>query len=198
MGVKYEIIIVAVHSHLQYVNGILKWNSSDSCKSTALKDRATGEKGPVTELKLGTYALLRSFSHMSHRSQSRSFVPNHPLVPVTGVLLSNGCLRLAPRGCYHHTARSTSLEAWRMWDISYVNRLCKQCGFVKVNISSIFYPFSPVYCVQRAHVWHESEPLFFYYDSIFKAHGQRFAGSKNIHNNGKIAVIVDVANGSEA
>ena len=26
-------------------------------------DRATGEKGPVTEFKLGTYALSRSFSH---------------------------------------------------------------------------------------------------------------------------------------
>ena len=41
------------------------------------------EKGPETELELGTYALLRSFSHTSHRFQSRSFVPNLPLVLVT-------------------------------------------------------------------------------------------------------------------
>ena len=41
------------------------------------------EKGPETELKLGTYALSQNFSHSSHRSRSRSFIPNHPLVPVT-------------------------------------------------------------------------------------------------------------------
>ena len=113
---------------------------SDSCESTALKDRTTGEKGPVTELELRTYALSWSFSYMSHRSQSRSFGPNRPLVPVMGVLLSNGRLRPMPRGwhcvqcggrgsyfhlrlvdfmqhashrwaCYYHTVHSTSLEA---------------------------------------------------------------------------------------
>ena len=28
---------------------------SDSCKSTALENRVTGEKGPESELELGTY-----------------------------------------------------------------------------------------------------------------------------------------------
>ena len=32
-------------------------------KSTAQKDRVTGEKGPATELELGTYTLSQSFSH---------------------------------------------------------------------------------------------------------------------------------------
>ena len=32
-------------------------------KSTAQKDRATGEKGSATELKLGTYTLSQSFIH---------------------------------------------------------------------------------------------------------------------------------------
>ena len=36
--------------------------SSDSRKSTALENRATGGEGPETELELGTYALSRSFS----------------------------------------------------------------------------------------------------------------------------------------
>ena len=62
------------------------WAGTDlfmySCNSTAQKDRATGEEGPVTELKLGTYVLSRSFNHTSHRSQSRSSVPNRPLVPI--------------------------------------------------------------------------------------------------------------------
>ena len=50
----------------------------DSCNATAQKDRATEEKGPVTELELGTYALSRSFIHASHQSWSRSFIPNCP------------------------------------------------------------------------------------------------------------------------
>ena len=41
------------------------YTGSDSCESTALKDRATGERGPATELELGTYALSWSFSHAS-------------------------------------------------------------------------------------------------------------------------------------
>ena len=32
----------------------------------AKKGRATGEKGPATELKLGTFAVLWSFSHASY------------------------------------------------------------------------------------------------------------------------------------
>ena len=51
--------------HFVYVNeylwaGIQTWGSWEVHSS---KDRAAGEKGPVTELKLGTYALSRSFSH---------------------------------------------------------------------------------------------------------------------------------------
>ena len=53
---------------------------SDSCKSTALENRVTGEKGPETELELGTYALAQSFSHSSHRPRPTSFIPN----PVKG------------------------------------------------------------------------------------------------------------------
>ena len=45
-------------------------------KSAAQK--AYGEKlGPATELKCGTYKPLRSFSHVTHQSWSRSFVPYH-------------------------------------------------------------------------------------------------------------------------
>ena len=44
---------------------------SVSCvKCTTQKEMATGNEGPVTELKLRT---MWSFSHVSHRSQSRSF-----------------------------------------------------------------------------------------------------------------------------
>ena len=43
---------------------------------TGQKEKATGEKGPATVLKLGTYALTRSFSHASHGDQLRSLVPH--------------------------------------------------------------------------------------------------------------------------
>ena len=45
-------------------------------KITALKEKATGEKGPATALKLGTYALSRSFRHASHGNRLRSSVPH--------------------------------------------------------------------------------------------------------------------------
>ena len=51
---------------------------SDSCESTAWKDRVTGEKGPATELELGTYNLSQSFSYASDRSRSGSSIPNRP------------------------------------------------------------------------------------------------------------------------
>ena len=35
-------------------------------------ERGTGKKGPATAPELGTYALSRSFSHVSHGDQSRS------------------------------------------------------------------------------------------------------------------------------
>ena len=51
---------------------------------TALKEKATGEKRPATVLELGTYALSRSFSHVSHGDRSRSSVPHRSYVPVAG------------------------------------------------------------------------------------------------------------------
>ena len=47
----------------------------------APKEKATGEKGPATAIKLGTYALSRSFSHTSHGDRPRSSVPHRPYVP---------------------------------------------------------------------------------------------------------------------
>ena len=49
------------------------------------EEKAIGEKGPATALKLGTSALTRSFRHTSHRDRSRSLVPHCSYVPVTGV-----------------------------------------------------------------------------------------------------------------
>ena len=51
---------------------------------TAQKEKATGGKGPATALELGTYALMRSFSHASHGDWLRAFVPHCSYVPVTG------------------------------------------------------------------------------------------------------------------
>ena len=56
---------------------------------TALKEKATGGKGPAPALELGTYALLRSFSHASHGDRPRSLVPHRSYVPVTDVTLSS-------------------------------------------------------------------------------------------------------------
>ena len=63
--------------------------------------KVTGEKGPVTELKLGTYALMWSFSHASHRDRWRSLISHHPYVPVCPQLrsLKTHALRLALVGC---------------------------------------------------------------------------------------------------
>ena len=69
-----------VKEGLCVVSSINTLTCSDSCKSTALENRVTGEKGPETELELGTYALSWSFSHSSHRPRSRSFIHNCPLV----------------------------------------------------------------------------------------------------------------------
>ena len=71
-----------------------------SCNSTAQKDRATRENGPVTELELRSYSPSRSCCYASHQSRSRSSIPNRPLVPVTGVPLSSSHLRPTPRGWY--------------------------------------------------------------------------------------------------
>ena len=56
----------------------------DSCNSTAQKDRAIGEIGPVTELGPGTYALSRSFSHAS-------YIPVEILRPQLPFSTSHGC-----------------------------------------------------------------------------------------------------------
>ena len=61
---------------------------SDSCKSTAQKDRETGKKGPATKLKLRKYTLSRSFSHelslpveiLGHQSPFKYFFPCRPIL----------------------------------------------------------------------------------------------------------------------
>ena len=53
-----------MHVTYMYIE-IQNYTCSDSCKSTALKYRATGEKGPETELELRTYTLSRSFGATS-------------------------------------------------------------------------------------------------------------------------------------
>ena len=74
----------------------------DSCNSTAQKDRATGEKRPVTEL--------------DSRSRSRSFVPNRPdnhrHRGTHFYLRLTDFMQYAIRcwACYQHTAHSTSLK----------------------------------------------------------------------------------------
>ena len=49
---------------------------------TLLRRKATGEKGPATELEPRTYTLLRSFSHTHYRSQSQILCLPSPYVPV--------------------------------------------------------------------------------------------------------------------
>ena len=56
---------------------------------TLLKRKATGEKGPATELEPGTYTLSRSFSHTSHQSQPQilrlpAANPSSPIALCTG------------------------------------------------------------------------------------------------------------------
>ena len=85
----------SVGAEKQYVVGECLWAgvTCEACCTPQLRqDRATGEEGAGTEIELGTYTLLRNFSHVSHRSQSRSLVASHPYVPVTGVPLSSGRL----------------------------------------------------------------------------------------------------------
>ena len=42
-------------------------------------EKATGEKGPATALKLGTYALSQIFSHASHGDQLRCLIPHRSM-----------------------------------------------------------------------------------------------------------------------
>ena len=92
----------------------MRWCNLEACcmDSTAQKEMAPGEKGPATQLKLGTYTLLRSFSHASHQSQSRSFVPSHPYVCMyvlaTGVSLSSG--RLTHENTFYTWQRLTKYD----------------------------------------------------------------------------------------
>ena len=44
------------------------------------------------QVKLGSYALSKSFSHANHRYQVQSFVPNHLYLLVMGVPLSSSRL----------------------------------------------------------------------------------------------------------
>ena len=61
---------------------------------TLLRKKATGEKGPATELERGTNTLSRSFSHTSYRSQSKSFVSHRLMyVAVVGVPLYSDRLK---------------------------------------------------------------------------------------------------------
>ena len=71
--------------------GAIVYSITIFMEHTAQKERATGKKGPATALEPGTYALSRSFSHVSHGDRSRSFFPyrSYMYVPVTGVLLSS-------------------------------------------------------------------------------------------------------------
>ena len=55
------------------------------------------EKGPATELEVGTYALLWSFSYTNHRCTSYNPSAYMALsVPVMGGPLSSGCLAHIP------------------------------------------------------------------------------------------------------
>ena len=60
---------------------------SDSCESTAQKDRATGEKGPSTE-PLNTGPMIAEFQPRNPPIPVEILRPQLPLVPVTGVPLS--------------------------------------------------------------------------------------------------------------
>ena len=63
-----------MHVTYMYIE-IQNYTCSDSCKSTALKYRAIGEKVPETELELRAYTLSRSF---------RATDPSRdPLSPIT-------------------------------------------------------------------------------------------------------------------
>ena len=67
---------------------------------TLLRRKATGEKGPATELEPGTYTLSRSFSHTNYWSQSQILCLPSPYVPVVGVPLYSDRLKPTPRGWY--------------------------------------------------------------------------------------------------
>ena len=67
---------MACRSHIHVVYYIVK-----TSLQTLLKRKATGEKGPATELEPGTYTLSRSFSHTSHRSQPQILRLPSPYVP---------------------------------------------------------------------------------------------------------------------
>ena len=71
--------------------------------------KVTGEKGPVTELKPGTYALMWSISHASHRNRSQFLVSHHLCVLVCPQLrpLKTHALKLALVGC-----NDNLLSAW--------------------------------------------------------------------------------------
>ena len=88
-----------VHAHNQYlfINHI---NGTSQLR----REKATGKKGPATALKLGTYALSRSFSHASHGDWPRSFVPHRPYV----YSLHNQYLYCCH--CYHKQQVSTELQ----------------------------------------------------------------------------------------
>ena len=76
----------------------------DSCNSTAKKDRATGEKGPTTELELGSYFHLRlaaepvtTTPHTVLASRRRSY---HMRLNFHGTKLSRIANLLNIRGCW--------------------------------------------------------------------------------------------------
>ena len=76
----------------------------------------TGEKGSVTELKLGTYALSLSLSHTSYWSQLRSFASHHLMYWLQWAVmlqpLRTHALRLVLCGLSRQLACCMNLQAW--------------------------------------------------------------------------------------
>ena len=86
-------------------------------KSTAQRIGRQGKKDQRPSSNSGP-TLYRGVSATSSRSQSRPFVPNHLLVPVTGVLLSSSRLRLPVALTFEPAA--LSFELWISQPLSQV------------------------------------------------------------------------------
>ena len=82
----YMDIPISMQHHLVDFLGNSTLRAIIYMKLTAQKEKMTGEKGPAiaTMLKLGTYALMRSFSRASHGDWSRPFVHHRSYIPDTG------------------------------------------------------------------------------------------------------------------
>ena len=118
-------------------------------KSTAQKDRATREKGPATELR--TYTLYCGVLVTSYWSQLRPFIPNRPLVPVTGVpypTAQDPCLE-AGTVCgvvvAGSAATSMSMNPWAWGGSSslYLRECVTDCSWAGAQ-SLFLFPCSPI------------------------------------------------------